>query len=125
MILRRAFLKRMATAALACAFLSDLPLPGLETAPEPIEEVCGECNGEQFIFVERPRQGIVSVAEYSYIPEPDGPTIERIACPSCNSPWKKIDGDKDAFEAYMTSYSQVMVKRMEVEQRRMIYGIEA
>jgi len=125
MILRRAFLKRMAQAALACALLSDIPLPGLEAAPapEPVEAPCGRCDGSGFIITDRRfKSGVAYRAEGSFIPEPMEPQYERIACPECNNPWKKVTGDKDAFEAYMTNYSQVIVRDVQKETHRMFFG---
>ena len=125
MILRRAFLKRMAQAALACALLSDIQLPGLEAAPEPIETGCTRCDGNGFIISDRRfPSGVAFRAEGSgYLPEPAEPQYEKIACPECNSPWKKVTGNKDAFEAYMTSYSQVVQRSLNRETNRMFFGV--
>lgn len=125
MILRRAFLKRMAQAALACALLGDIALPGLET-PEPIETSCTRCDGSGFIMSDRRFHSGVGVrAEGGYLPEPANPQYEKISCPECNNPWKKVSGNKDAFEAYMTSYMQVVQKDLNNLSRGMITGIEA
>jgi len=123
MILRRAFLKRMAQAALACALLGDIQLPGLEAAPEPIETSCTRCDGSGFIMSDRRFHSGVGVrAEGGYLPEPANPQYEKISCPECNNPWKKVTGNKDAFEAYMTNYSQVIVRDVQKETHRMFFG---
>ena len=122
MILRRAFLKRMAQAALACALLGDIALPGLKI-PEPIHAACPHCY-EGFVMVMKSNQGGY-LPEGGYLPQPVGPVYEKRACLHCNSPWKKVSGNKDAFEAYLTQYSQVTVKKMNIEQGRMFFGVEA
>jgi len=122
---RRTFLKHLVGATILLAGFREIP--NFEpVAPEPISQVCGTCGGEEFIIVEViPPQGIVSAAEYSYIPQPDGPSYERLACPSCNNPWssaQETKGRKDAFEAHMTRYTQLISRKLTLESRRMALG---